>query len=78
VNEVEFVDVSSTDYLEDKVLKTMRIAAARSGKHDYEAVEESLRAYIGLELLETVAARSSLSEAEALDIAYEELHQGRT
>ncbi len=67
----------TTVYLEDDVLKTMRVTAARAGKRDYQVVEEALRAYLGLELLEKVAARSSLSETEALDMAYEELHQGR-
>jgi len=67
----------TTVYLEDDVLKTMRAAAARSGKRDYQVMEEALRAYLELELLEKVAARSSLSETEALDMAYEELHQGR-
>ncbi len=41
----------TTVYLEDDVLKTMRVAAARSGKRDYQVVEEVLRAYLGLELL---------------------------
>ena len=68
----------TTVYLEDDVLKTMRVAAARSGKRDYQVVEEALRAYLGLELLEQVGARSSLGETEALDVAYEELHQGRS
>jgi len=67
----------TTVYLEDDVLKTMRVAVARSGKRDYQVVEEALRAYLGVDLLEKVAARSSLSETEALDMAYEELHQGR-
>jgi len=39
----------------------MRVAAARSGKRDYQVVEEALRAYLGLELLEKVGARSSLA-----------------
>ena len=56
----------------------MRVAAARSGKRDYQVVEEALRAYLGLELLDKVAARSSLGETEALALAYEELHQGRS
>lgn len=68
----------TTVYLEDDVLKTMRVAAVRSGKRDYQVVEEALRAYLGLELLEQVGARSSLGETEALDVAYEELHQGRS
>jgi len=40
----------TTVYLEDDVLKTMRVAAVRSGKRDYQVVEEALRAYLGLEL----------------------------
>jgi hypothetical protein len=68
----------TTVYIEEDVLKTMRVAAARSGKRDYEVVEEALRAYLGLELLDKVGTRSSLSEPEALAIAYEEIHQGRS
>jgi predicted transcriptional regulator len=68
----------TTVYLEDDLLKTMRVAAVRSGKHDYQVVEEALRAYLGLELLEKVGVRSSLGEAEALELAYDELHQERS
>ncbi len=53
----------------------MRVAAARAGKHDYQVVEDALRAYLGLELLEQVGSRSTVGEAEALDMAYEELHR---
>ncbi len=65
----------TTVYLEDELLKTMRVAAARTGKHDYQVVEDALRAYLGLELLEQVGSRSTVGEAEALDMAYEELHR---
>jgi hypothetical protein len=41
-------------------------------------MDEALRAYLGLELLDKVAARSSLTESEALDTAYEQLHQDRS
>jgi hypothetical protein len=47
------------------------------GKRDYQVVEEALRAYLGLELVERVGARSELTEDEALDLAYRELHQSR-
>ncbi len=65
----------TTVYLEDDLLRTVRVAAARAGKHDYQVFEEALRAYLGLELLERVG--SSLGESEALDLAYDELHRGR-
>jgi hypothetical protein len=64
-------------YLEDDLLRATKIAAARTGKRDYQVVEEALRAYLGLELLERVGARSNLKEDEALDLAYRELHQSR-
>jgi hypothetical protein len=68
----------TTVYIEADLLKTMRVAAARSGKHDYEIMEDALRAYLGVELLDKVASRSMLGENEALDLAYEELHQDRS
>lgn len=57
------------------MLRVTKIAAARTGKRDYQVVEEALRAYLGLDLLERVGARSKLTEDEALDLAYQELHQ---
>jgi len=67
----------TTIYVEDELLRAAKIAAARTGKHDYQVVEEALRAYLGLELLERVGTRSTLTEGEALDLAYQELHQSR-
>ncbi len=55
----------------------MRVTAARSGKRDYQVMDEALRAHLRIELLEKVGARSILGETEALDLAYDELHQGR-
>jgi len=65
----------TTVYLEDELLRAARVTAARSGKRDSQVVEEALRAYLGLELLERVGARSSLDEAEALALATEERHR---
>jgi hypothetical protein len=67
----------TTVYLEDDLLRATKVAAARTGKRDYQVVEEALRAYLGLELLERVGARSKLTEDEALDLAYQELHRSR-
>jgi hypothetical protein len=67
----------TTVYLEDDLLRATKIAAARTGKRDYQVVEEALRAYLGLDLLERVGARSKLTEVEALDLAYQELHRSR-
>jgi hypothetical protein len=61
----------TTIYVEDDLLRATKIAAARAGKRDYQVVEEALRAYLGLELLERVGAPSKLTEGEALDLAYQ-------
>ncbi len=65
-------------YIEENLLRSAKVAAARAGKNDYEVVEEALRRYLGLDVLERVWARSDLSEEEALQIAYEELHRARS
>jgi predicted transcriptional regulator len=67
----------TTIYVDDELLRATKVAAARTGKRDYQIIEEALRAYLGLELLERVGARSKLSEDEALGLAYRELHQSR-
>ena len=65
----------TTIYVEDELLRATKVAAARTGKRDYQIIEAALRAYLGLELLERVGARSKLSEDAALGLAYRELHQ---
>jgi hypothetical protein len=67
----------TTIYLEPEVLRAMRVAAARSGKRDSDVVEEALRRYLGLSLLDQVWAKSDLDEEEALRLAYEELEAVR-
>ncbi len=75
--EVSVMRRKTTIYVEENLLRATKIAAARAGKRDYQVVEEALRAYLGLELLERVGARSKLTEDEALNLAYQELHQSR-
>jgi hypothetical protein len=73
---VRVVRRKTTICVEEDLLRATKVAVARAGKRDYQVVEEALRAYLGLELLERVGARSKLTEDEALDLAYQELHQG--
>ena len=68
----------TTMYIDEDLLRSAKVAAARAGKNDYEVVEDALRRYLGLEVLERVWARSDLSEEESLRIAYEELHRARS
>ena len=67
----------TTIYVEDNVLRALKIAAARSGQHDYEVIEQALRSHLGMDLLQRVAAKSSINEKDALDLSYQELHRSR-
>lgn len=67
----------ATIYIEDDILRAAKVWAARTGRRDYEVVEDALRAYLGFGLLEKVRSRSNLSEDEATRLAYKELHAAR-
>ena len=67
----------TTVSLEDGLVRAVKVAAARSGQREYQVVEQALRSFLGMELLDKVASRSSLSEKEALALAYGELHRSR-
>ena len=63
----------TTVYLDEDVLRQARIQAARTGKKDSEVIEEALRRYLGMDILDAVWARSDLDERAALELAYEAL-----
>jgi hypothetical protein len=66
-----------TVYLDPDVLRATRVQAARTGKRDSEIVEEALREYLGLALLQRISEKADLTEEEALGLAYDELHAMR-
>ena len=63
----------ATVYLDEELLRGAKIMAARTDRKDYEVLEAALRQYLGVEVLESVWARSDLSEEEGLEIANGEL-----
>jgi hypothetical protein len=67
----------TTVYLEPDLLRTAKVWAARTGRKDYEIMEEALRAYLGLDVIESVWAKSDLAEKDALKLAYREIHASR-
>jgi hypothetical protein len=67
----------TTVYLDPQVLRAARVAAARAGKRDSDVVEEALREYLGLAVIDRIRSRSELDEDEAMQLAYEELHAMR-
>jgi len=68
----------TTVYLEEDVLRSARVMAARTGKKDYEVFEEALRSYLGMEAVERAWASADLTEEEALGLAVDEVHRFRS
>jgi len=68
----------TTVYLDEDVLRGAKVMAARTGKKDYEVVEEALRAYLGMEVLERAWSTADMSEEDALKLAIEEVHRFRS
>ena len=69
--------VRTTLTIDDEVLRAVKVRAARSGKGDSEVIEEALRRELGLDLLEGLWARNTLSEKEATRLAVEAQHASR-
>ena len=67
----------TTFSLDSRVLRAARIAAARSGKRDSEIVEEALRSYLALDVVDRVRVRATLGAEAADALVYEELHASR-
>jgi hypothetical protein len=67
----------TTITLDERVLRAVRVKAARSGRRDSDVIEEALRRDLGLDLLERVWQSADLDEEEALRLAVEAQHQGR-
>lgn len=68
----------TTVYIDEGLLRAAKIAAARSGKREYEVFEEALRKHLGFtEVVERIWAGISRedapSEEEAARLAAEEL-----
>jgi hypothetical protein len=68
----------TTVTLDERVLRAVRVKAARTGRRDSEVIEDALRRDLGLELLERIWERAGLGEDEALTLALEEQHQSRS
>lgn len=68
----------TTIYVDEELLRALKVQAARLDKRDSEVFEEALRAYLGFGLLDRIWEAANMPEDEALRIAYEELHSSRT
>ena len=67
----------TTVTLDERVLRAVRVKAARTGRRDSDVIEEALRRDLGLDVLERAWAAADLSEDEALRLAVDEQHKAR-
>lgn len=66
--------IKTTTYIDERLRRAAKEAAARSGLKEYELYEEALRQYLGWDVVDRLLARSSdLSEDDAIRIAVEEV-----
>ncbi len=67
----------TTITVDERVLRAVRVKAARSGRRDSDVIEDALRRDLGLDLFERVWESADLDEVEALRIATEAQHESR-
>jgi predicted transcriptional regulator len=66
-----------TVYLDPDVLRATQVRAARTGRTDSEIIEEALREYLGLALIDRIGSRFDLTPEEAERLANEAVHEAR-
>jgi plasmid stability protein len=69
--------IRTTLTIDEDVLRTVKVRAARTGRSDSEVIEEVLRRQLGFDLLERLWERSDLTEDEAHALALEAQHASR-
>jgi hypothetical protein len=67
----------TTVTLDSAVLRTVKLRAARTGRGDSDVIEEALRRDLGLDLLDRLWERNSLTEDEATTLADEAVRAAR-
>jgi metal-responsive CopG/Arc/MetJ family transcriptional regulator len=69
--------VRTTVTLDDRVLRALKVKAARSGKGDSELIEDALRRDLGLDVLDRLWAANDMADDEATALAVEAQHATR-
>jgi hypothetical protein len=67
----------TTVTIDERVMRAVRVKAARTGRRDSDVIEEALRRDLGFDLLERVWEQATLKEDEAMQLAVEAQHQAR-
>lgn len=63
--------VRTTLTIDEDVLRSVRVRAARSGQGDSEVIEEAVKRGLGLDVFERLWEKNDLSEDEAMGLALE-------
>jgi plasmid stability protein len=67
--------VKTTLSLDDRLMRIVRVRAARTGRSQSDVLEEALRD--GLGVIDRMRAKANLDEEEALALASEAVHEVR-
>ena len=67
----------TTVTLDERVMRAVRVKAARTGRRDSDVIEEALRRDLGFDLLDRIWNRADLDEDEAMTLAVEAQHTAR-
>ena len=67
----------TTVTLDERVMRAVRVKAARTGRRDSDVIEEALRRDLGFDALERMWERADMDEDEATKLAVEAQHESR-
>ncbi len=69
----------ATIYVDPDLLRAAKIRAAREDKADYQVIEEALRTYLGIDVLDEIWGQNAkgIDEKASLGLAYKELRSAR-
>jgi hypothetical protein len=69
--------IRPTISLDQRVVRAVRVKAARTGRRDSDVIEDALRRDLGFDLLNRISERANLGEDEAMKLAVDEVHKAR-
>jgi hypothetical protein len=67
----------TTVTIDERVLRAVRVKAARTGRRDSEVIEDALRRDLGFGLLEQIWQNADLDENDAMKLAVAAQHEAR-
>lgn len=76
--DAEVARKKTTVYVDESLLRMVRVAAARRGIRDSDVLEDAIRKYFAIDVFEESWARNAdLTEDEAMALANEAVHWAR-